>query len=101
MKVSIFGAAGTVGSCTAFAIVTRCLADELVLLDVKRNILMNHVMDMNIASQFRNDARVIAGNDEDISGSNVVIIAVEYPPYPADQAQMKIQELTPEKEKKI
>jgi len=76
MKVSIFGAAGTVGSCTAFAIVTRCLADELVLLDIKRNVLMNHVMDMNIASQFRNDARVIAGNDEDISGSDVVIIAV-------------------------
>jgi malate dehydrogenase len=82
MKVSIFGAAGTVGSCTAFAIVTRGLADELVLLDTRRNVLMNHVMDMDIASRFRNDAMVIAGNDEDISGSDVVIIAVSIPSSP-------------------
>jgi malate/lactate dehydrogenase len=34
MKVSIIGAADTVGSCTAFGIAIQGLADELVMIDL-------------------------------------------------------------------
>jgi malate/lactate dehydrogenase len=43
MKVSIIGAAGIVGSCTAFAIAIQGLADELVMIDLNRNLLASYV----------------------------------------------------------
>ena len=74
MKVSIIGAAGTVGSGTAFAIATRGLADDVVLLDARKNILMNHVMDINVAAINKNDGIVRAGDYPDMSQSDIVII---------------------------
>lgn len=82
MKISIFGGAGTVGSCTAFAIAERGLADEIVMLDINTNVLMNHVMDISVAGQLNRDTIVRAGNTVDISGSDMVIVAIGIPSLP-------------------
>ena len=79
MKITIIGAAGTVGSCTAFAIAVRGLADELVMLDLNRNLLMNHVMDISTAALGLQNIVVRAGNEEDLFGSDIVIMAAGVP----------------------
>ncbi len=75
MKVSIIGAAGIVGSCTAFAIADQELADEIVLLDTKQNVVTNHAMDIHAAMIGRKNMSVHSGSYEDLAGSNIVIIA--------------------------
>ncbi len=75
MKVGIIGAAGTVGSCTAFAIAIQGLADELVLLDEKRGVVGNHAMDINTAVSGLHKTTVRAGNYEDLIGTDVTIIS--------------------------
>jgi len=79
MKVSIIGAAGTVGSCTAFAIATQGLTDELVMIDLNRNLLTSHVMDIGTAAALTHNIVVRSGNDEDLAGSDVVIMAASAP----------------------
>jgi len=79
MKITIIGAAGTVGSCTAFAIAVRGLADELVMIDLNRNLLMNHVMDISTAALGLQNIVVRAGNEEDLFGSDIVIMAAGVP----------------------
>ena len=79
MKITIIGAAGTVGSCTAFNIATHGLADELVMLDLNRNLLMNHVMDISTAALGLQNTVVRAGNEEDLFGSDIVIMAAGVP----------------------
>ncbi len=75
MKISIFGGAGTVGSCTAFTIACQGLANELVLLDVNKDLLNNHVLDIRTAVSTRSRITIHAGQNEDISGTNIAIIA--------------------------
>ena len=79
MKVSIIGAAGTVGSCTAFAIATQGVADELVMLDFKQNLLASHVMDIGTAATLTHNIVIRSGNDEDLAGSDVVIMTASAP----------------------
>lgn len=75
MKVSIIGAAGGLGSSTAFNIATQGLADEMVLLDIRQNVLENHVLDIKDALVACNRSVVIrAGSYEDMVGSDVVIM---------------------------
>jgi malate dehydrogenase len=75
MKVSIIGAAGTVGSCAAFAIAIQGLAEEILLVDTRENVLMNHVMDISAAVVGQYNIRVRGGGYEDMSGSEVIVIA--------------------------
>jgi malate dehydrogenase len=75
MKITIIGAAGCVGSSTAFNIAIQGLADEIVMIGGSRqNWLLHHVMDISTAVAERNIA-VRAGSDEDMSGSDIVINA--------------------------
>lgn len=73
MKISIIGAAGTLGSCTAFNIGIHGLADEIVMIDTRQNILMQHVLDIQTAMTGR-DIVVRAGDHEDLPGSSFVIV---------------------------
>jgi malate dehydrogenase len=75
MKISIIGAAGTVGSCTAFTLAIQGLAEELILIDAKQNILQSHAMDINTAVTGLQDVVVKAGNYEDLSGTDITIIS--------------------------
>ena len=74
MKVTVIGAAGSVGAPSAFYIAASGLADEVVLIDMRPNVVQQHAMDMSTAVSAL-DISVIAGTDEDLAGSDVVINA--------------------------
>jgi malate/lactate dehydrogenase len=79
MKVSIIGAAGSVGAPAAFYIAASGLADEIVMIGGRRqNVLQQHAMDLSTAVSAL-DVRVTAGTYEDAAGSAVVINASGVP----------------------
>ena len=74
-KISIIGAAGTLGSCAAFAIATQGLADELVMIDTNENLLKCHALDIDQAAAGLHNVEVRYGSFQDLAGSHVVIMA--------------------------
>ncbi len=74
MKVSIIGAAGSVGSPTAFHIAASGLADQIVMVDIRQNVVRHHAMDMSTAVS-ASGVSVRSGSFEDLAGSAVVINA--------------------------
>jgi malate dehydrogenase len=79
MKISIIGAAGTLGSCTAFNIITHRIASELVLLDPWKDGLKAQFIDLNTAITWQS-VRLRMGEDEDLDGSDIVIITAGVSP---------------------
>jgi malate/lactate dehydrogenase len=78
MKVTVIGAAGSVGAPAAFHIGVSGLVDELVLIDMRPNVVQQHAMDMSTAMSDLG-VRVTAGEHEDMTGSDVVINAAGVP----------------------
>ncbi len=74
MKVTIIGAAGCVGMSVAFHIAASGLADEVLLMDVRDNLVRHHAMDLSTAVSGL-DVKVEAGGYEDMAGTDVVIDA--------------------------
>lgn len=74
VKVSVIGV-GNLGSCIAYEIAARGITDELILVDVVRDLAEGQAIDIEQAIALRNDTRVIAGNYEDVEGSNLVIVS--------------------------
>jgi len=75
MKVSIIGS-GRLGSTTAFELINRELANEIVLVDIIPNLPQGEAMDLNqMASEKGKNIQVFGTNDyKDIEGSSIVII---------------------------
>ena len=74
MKVTVIGAAGWVGMSAAFQIAASRLADEMVLIDVRENLVEHHAMDLSTAVSAL-DVKVKAGGYEDTAGTDVVVNA--------------------------
>jgi len=81
MKIGVIGAAGTLGSCAAYAILEKRLPGELWLFDVKRNLLLAHYMDLRIAGSIMGEMTVHAGESfEQLAGCDVVVNTAGAPP---------------------
>jgi malate/lactate dehydrogenase len=79
MKISIIGAAGCIGSSTAFNIATQGLADELVLIGGShQDSLKQYVLDLSTAISTENFT-VRSGVLEDMIGSDIVIMSAGAP----------------------
>lgn len=78
MKVTVIGAAGSVGAPAAFYIAASGLVDEMVLIDMRPNVVQQHAMDMSTAVSALN-VSVKAGDFADMEGSDVVINAAGVP----------------------
>lgn len=75
MKITIIGASGNIGSCAAFAIAVRRLANEMVLIDNPRpDAVAFHAWDINTAVTGQ-DMLVRAGDYPDMKNSGIVIVA--------------------------
>ena len=79
-KVAIIGA-GTVGSSAAFNIAMQGLADEIVMIDLRQNVVTHHAADIQTAIMGRQNTVVRAGIDEDFAGSEIVIMAAGTTPW--------------------
>ena len=72
-KVTIIGA-GSVGATTAFALLTRGAASEVVLIDVNKEKALGEALDIKQATPFIDNCDIYAGSYEDAVGSDVVIV---------------------------
>jgi malate/lactate dehydrogenase len=79
MKIAIIGGGGTLGSCTAYTLALKGLADEIVLLDVNRNLALAHFMDITTAVVGIQDTKLRVGDDEDLNRSDIVIVVAGVP----------------------
>lgn len=76
MKVSVIGAAGCVGSSIAFNIARQGLADEMMVADIRKDWLEHHAIDFfDAAVAIGIDIRVSMGGYQDLSGSDIVVMA--------------------------
>jgi L-lactate dehydrogenase len=73
-KVTVIGT-GLVGATSAYTIMARGLASELVLIDAQRDHAEGEAMDLNHALSFVKPARIWAGDYADAVGSHIVLIA--------------------------
>ncbi|WP_102346299.1 malate dehydrogenase [Bacillus sp. Marseille-P3661] len=78
-KVSIIGAGGTLGSSFGFMLALKDIYDEICLIDKNRNLVLNHLMDMENALVGQTKTRLYAGEMEDLKGSHVVFVTASIP----------------------
>jgi len=72
-KVTIIGA-GSVGATTAFALLTRGAASEVVLIDINTEKALGEALDIKQATPFIDNCDIHAGSYSDAVGSDVVVI---------------------------
>src|SRR3989344_5927000 len=75
MKISIIGA-GMVGSATAFSLLHELEPDEIVLIDILKNLAEGQALDLNHAAVgMKKKTKVFGGDDYDlVGGSDYVVI---------------------------
>lgn len=79
MNVGIIGGAGTLGSSIGFYLATKNIIKEIVLLDIKENILRAHVMDMEQAISALNSTIISAGDWDTLRDCRIVVMAASVP----------------------
>jgi malate dehydrogenase len=84
VKVSVVGAAGTVGAAAAYNIALRDVADELVLVDIPdmEDKTVGQAADVNHGAAYDSNTVVRQGTYEDTAGSDVVVITAGIPRQP-------------------
>ena len=83
-KVSVIGAAGTVGAAAGYNIALRDVADELIFVDIpdQRETTIGQAADTNHGIAYDSDTTVRQGEYEDTAGSDVVVITAGIPRQP-------------------
>ncbi|WP_327050675.1 malate dehydrogenase [Halomicrococcus gelatinilyticus] len=83
-KVSVVGAAGTVGAAAGYNIALRDVADELVFVDIpdKEADTVGQAADANHGAAYDSNTTVRQGTYEDTAGSDVVVITAGIPRQP-------------------
>jgi len=83
-KISVVGAAGTVGAATAYNIALREVADELVLVDIpdKKEDTVGQAADVNHGAAYDSNTTVRQGDYAATEGSDVVVITAGIPRQP-------------------
>ncbi len=82
MKIAVIGGGGTLGSCTAYTLALKGLADELVLLDINHQLALAHLMDITTAMVGIQNTKMWVGSDEDLDQSDIVIVVAGIPHQP-------------------
>ncbi|WP_423743550.1 malate dehydrogenase (plasmid) [Haladaptatus sp. SPP-AMP-3] len=84
VKVSVVGAAGTVGAAAGYNIALRDVADELVFVDIPdmEDKTVGQAADVNHGAAYDSNTVVRQGTYEDTAGSDVVVITAGIPRQP-------------------
>ncbi|MWV63546.1 malate dehydrogenase [Halorubrum sp. JWXQ-INN 858] len=83
-KVSVVGAAGTVGAAAGYNLALRDVVDELVFVDIpdQRETTIGQAADTNHGVAYDSNTTVRQGEYEDTAGSDVVVITAGIPRQP-------------------
>ncbi len=90
-KVTVVGV-GNLGSCIAYEIASRGIADKIVLVDVYHELAEGNAADIAHAMAFRNNTEVVAGGYKDAEGSKVVVVTAGKPRTPDMKSRMELLE---------
>ncbi|HET7324155.1 MAG TPA: malate dehydrogenase [Halococcus sp.] len=84
VKVSVVGAAGTVGAAAGYNIALRDIADELVFVDIpdQEDTTIGQAADANHGVAYDSNTTITQGTYEDTAGSDVVVITAGIPREP-------------------
>ncbi|GAA0458120.1 malate dehydrogenase [Halococcus dombrowskii] len=84
VKVSVVGAAGTVGAAAGYNIALRGIADEIVFVDIpdQEDTTVGQAADVNHGVAYDTNTTVRQGTYEDTAGSDVVVITAGIPREP-------------------
>ena len=91
-KATVVGV-GSLGSCIAYEIADRGLVDELVLIDIYRELAEGNAADITQAMAFRNSVEVRAGDYGDVEGSEIVVVTAGKPRTPEMKSRMALLEV--------
>ncbi|MFD1598564.1 malate dehydrogenase [Halobellus rarus] len=83
-KVSVVGAAGTVGAAAGYNLALRDVVDELVFVDIpdKEDETVGQAADANHGVAYDSNTEIVQGTYEDTAGSDVVVITAGIPRQP-------------------
>ena len=73
-RIAIIGC-GHVGSTSAYALLLRGIAEEIVILDQDRKRLIGEVMDLQQCVPLNRPTRIWAGDFEDLADADIIVIA--------------------------
>jgi malate dehydrogenase len=79
MRVVIAGAGGGVGASVAFNLLLSPLACEVVMVDARQNMVRSHLWDLEQVLEQVPAGLVRAGDEADIAGADVLVIAAAAP----------------------
>ena len=85
-KVSIVGAAGTVGAAAGYNIALEDIADEVVFVDIpeQEDVTVGQAADTNHGIAYESNTEVRQGDYSATEGSDVVVITAGLPRSPGD-----------------
>jgi malate dehydrogenase len=79
MKLAIVGAAGSIGSPTAFYTAQRNIVEEIILIDPNQKLLKNHAMDMEQAVLEVSSTKISIGDYKDLAGVDIIMMSAAQP----------------------
>jgi len=79
LKLAIIGATGLLGSTTAFLAGRLNLLEEIKLIARNKNLLTNHILDMEHAILPFSKTKITAGEYSDLSDCNIIVITASAP----------------------
>jgi len=88
-KVSVIGV-GNLGSCISYEIASRGVVEELVLIDIYRELAEGNAEDIAQALAFKNNTEVHAGDYKDTKGSDIIIVTAGKPRTPDMKSRMEL-----------
>jgi len=78
MKISIIGAAGVLGSCSAYTLISKKLADEVLMIDVFEGGLLTHWLDLTTVAA-NVGVTVKKGTFQDMGGTDIIVMCAGAP----------------------
>ena len=88
-KATVVGV-GNLGSCIAYELAARGIVDQVVLIDIYRELAEGNAEDISQAMAFRSNVEVTPGDYEDADGSQVVIVTAGKPRTPDMKSRMDL-----------
>jgi L-lactate dehydrogenase len=80
-KISIIGM-GRVGSATAYTVAHKRLADEIVVLDILKDLVEGHALDLAHSMAWDGQGKLSHGDYPDIQGSRIILVCAGTPRKP-------------------
>ena len=89
IKIAVIGA-GSVGSTTAYTLVMKNLAAEVILVDINEAKEEGEVMDINDALSFVETGKIRGGSYQDAATADVIVITAGLPQKSGDQSRLEL-----------